>query len=164
MDGSPVEVAAWSAYSPVQALAPSLLERLDPAKLSVDGRLDLLRGLERLKAWADAVQVRTLACLAAEPEPAPEYAGKPSRLLPVRSPVRSRYMVAWADGGTTATANLHAQCPRHHTVKHSPGWRARRTPDGSTEWTTPTGRSRAKAAESYPVDRTLPSAGPDPPD
>jgi hypothetical protein len=42
--------------------------------------------------------------------------------------------------GSTAVENLHPLCPRHHHLKHEAGWRVQRSGDGTTTWTTPTGR------------------------
>jgi Domain of unknown function (DUF222)/HNH endonuclease len=99
MDVMPDEVAAWAAYAPVDDVAPALLERLDPAQLSVEGRLDLARGLERLKAWADALQMRTLAALAAEPPALPHQAGKEF--------VREEIAAALHWSPATASSRLH---------------------------------------------------------
>ena len=49
------------------------------------------------------------------------------------------HVVAYSAGGPTAEPNLHALCPRHHHLKHEAGWKVQRR-DGTTEWTTPTGR------------------------
>lgn len=53
-----------------------------------------------------------------------------------------------ADGGATAADNLADACRRHHVLKHRTRWRAQKQPDGTIEWTSPTGRR-------YP-DRTHP--------
>lgn len=44
------------------------------------------------------------------------------------------------DGPTTVT-NLAHLCRRHHTLKHHSAWRVRQWPDGTLEWTSPTGRT-----------------------
>ena len=41
--------------------------------------------------------------------------------------------------GPTTAENLTALCRRHHRLKQHPGWRLARGPDGTLEWTTPTG-------------------------
>jgi hypothetical protein len=41
--------------------------------------------------------------------------------------------------GPTTAANLTALCRRHHRLKQRPGWALARGPDGTLEWTTPTG-------------------------
>jgi hypothetical protein len=43
-------------------------------------------------------------------------------------------------GARTTAGNLHALCRHHHRLKHRGGWKLRRAPDGSTTWTSPTGR------------------------
>lgn len=50
------------------------------------------------------------------------------------------HLLAWEDGGTTSAENLHPLCPRHHRLKHETRWRVRRQCDGTTRWTSPTGR------------------------
>jgi hypothetical protein len=42
--------------------------------------------------------------------------------------------------GHTAVDNLDPDCRHHHRIKHLPGWRVARMPDGSVLWTTPSGR------------------------
>lgn len=42
--------------------------------------------------------------------------------------------------GRTAADNLDPDCRHHHRIKHLPGWAVARGPDGSTVWTTPSGR------------------------
>ncbi|HEU5007754.1 MAG TPA: hypothetical protein VFT67_12330, partial [Jatrophihabitantaceae bacterium] len=44
-----------------------VLAQLDPARLSQAGRVDALVGLERLQAWASALQTRMIAALMDEP-------------------------------------------------------------------------------------------------
>lgn len=50
------------------------------------------------------------------------------------------HTVAAAHGGPTEIRNLAHLCRRHHTLKHHSAWRVRQLPDGTLEWTTPTGR------------------------
>ena len=45
----------------------------------------------------------------------------------------------WEQGGETSEQNLNTLCSRHHHAKHEARWRPKRTPDGSIEWTSPTG-------------------------
>lgn len=99
MDASPDEVAAWAAYAPVEQVVPFLLLALDRESLSTDGKLDLLVGVERLKAWADAEQVRTLASLGAEPAAFPAAQGKEF----VREEIAAA--LHWSAG--TASVRLH---------------------------------------------------------
>ncbi|MDT4891412.1 MAG: hypothetical protein QOE97_447 [Pseudonocardiales bacterium] len=60
----------------------------------------------------------------------------------------------WADGGQTAEPNLQALCRRHHRAKDHAGWRTRLLADGSTEWTSPAGRTTIRPPATYPVDTT----------
>jgi Domain of unknown function (DUF222) len=46
---------------------------------------------------------------------------------------------AWATGGPTTSQNVGPLCQRHHNAKHHAGWRITRQPDGTREWTSPTG-------------------------
>ena len=48
------------------------------------------------------------------------------------------------NGHNTVEHNLQALCPRHHHLKHESDWQVRRLDDGSTEWTSPTGRKYVK--------------------
>lgn len=45
-----------------------------------------------------------------------------------------------ARGGPTAICNLAHLCRRHHSLKHASDWTVRQRPDGTLEWTSPTGR------------------------
>ncbi len=64
---------------------------------------------------------------------------------------------AYADGGATSAANLAGYCVRHHHLKHQAGgWQVRALPDGSLEWTTPTGHTHITRPYDYRGD-------PDPP-
>ncbi|MEU6699624.1 DUF222 domain-containing protein [Pseudonocardia sp. NPDC046786] len=54
--------------------------------------------------------------------------------------------------GPTSADNLHPLCRSHHVLKHLPGWRTVLMPDGTTEWTTPSGhvhRSEPEPAGSF---------------
>lgn len=62
------------------------------------------------------------------------------------------HRVAFADGGRTTTGDLHCLCRHHHRLKHSGGWTITPNPDGTTTWTSPTGRRY-----------TTPAAEPEPP-
>lgn len=46
----------------------------------------------------------------------------------------------WAKGGHTRLDNLLALCVGHHHVRHGEKWAYRMHPDGSADWTSPTGR------------------------
>jgi hypothetical protein len=62
---------------------------------------------------------------------------------------------AWVDGGATSPRNLQPLCPRHHHLKHEAGWQVRRENDGTTIWTSPTGRSyRRPPDDELPIDST----------
>ena len=43
-------------------------------------------------------------------------------------------------GGATEVDNLGDLCRRHHTLKHASPWHVRPQPEGTYEWTSPTGR------------------------
>ncbi|WP_167139754.1 HNH endonuclease signature motif containing protein [Diaminobutyricimonas sp. TR449] len=49
------------------------------------------------------------------------------------------HTLAWQHGGKTTADNLAALCPKHHTIKHLPGWSVRQISPGVLEWTTPHG-------------------------
>ena len=63
------------------------------------------------------------------------------------------HVVAWARGGHTSAANLHALCSRHHHLKHEGGWRVQRRPDGTTIWSSPTGHRYEVPAHTYDYRR-----------
>ncbi|MGH8860481.1 MAG: HNH endonuclease signature motif containing protein, partial [Jatrophihabitantaceae bacterium] len=54
------------------------------------------------------------------------------------------------DGSNTVAANLQPLCSRHHHLKHEAGWRVQRRCDGTTEWTSPTGRRYEKPPDPWP--------------
>ena len=58
----------------------------------------------------------------------------------------------WQAGGPTNPANLAAVCRRHHRAKHHVGWRRRRQPDGSYQWTAPTGHQYTVTPPKHPPD------------
>ena len=43
--------------------------------------------------------------------------------------------------GKTSSCNCGPRCRRHHRLKTIGGWTLEQHPDGSTTWTSPTGRS-----------------------
>ncbi len=51
------------------------------------------------------------------------------------------HTIAHAAGGPTLTSNLARRCPKHHALKHLPGWSATQDPDGTLTLTTPSGRT-----------------------
>ncbi|HEY8826563.1 MAG TPA: DUF222 domain-containing protein, partial [Jatrophihabitantaceae bacterium] len=78
------------------------------------------------------------------------------------------HATGWENGGTTSETNIECLCSRHHHGKHEAGWTPRRLPDGSTEWTGPTGHRYTEPPATYPIDRTTElaaatDADPDPP-
>jgi Domain of unknown function (DUF222) len=76
------------------------------------------------------------------------------------------HKLPWERGGETNVANLNALCCRHHHCKHEAGWTPERLPDGSIEWTSPTGHKYVEPPAVYPIDRTRelsPPIGPDEP-
>ena len=68
---APDQVAAWAAQADFGAGMWTPFGPLDPATLSRAGRLDLLIGWERTRAWVDAQQQSLLAALAEDPDFAP---------------------------------------------------------------------------------------------
>ncbi|MFF2316177.1 DUF222 domain-containing protein [Arthrobacter sp. NPDC058097] len=52
------------------------------------------------------------------------------------------HILAWADGGGTAVANLGLPCPKHHKLKHNTQWRpVGATRDAPPGWISPSGRT-----------------------
>jgi hypothetical protein len=52
----------------------------------------------------------------------------------------AHHIVHWADGGTTALANLVLLCRRHHRAVHEEGFRIERDTAGDLRFHHPTGR------------------------
>ncbi|WKK70601.1 DUF222 domain-containing protein [Rathayibacter oskolensis] len=50
------------------------------------------------------------------------------------------HTLEWRNGGHTSLENLASLCTAHHHVRHGDRWTYRLHPDGTAEWTTPTGR------------------------
>ena len=50
------------------------------------------------------------------------------------------HTIAREHDGPTEIHNLAHLCRRHHVLKHQSAWRVKQHPDGTLEWTTPTGR------------------------
>ncbi|QHC66216.1 DUF222 domain-containing protein [Rathayibacter sp. VKM Ac-2759] len=50
------------------------------------------------------------------------------------------HTIEWRHGGQTSLENLASLCTAHHHVRHGDRWTYRLHPDGTTDWTTPTGR------------------------
>ncbi len=74
------------------------------------------------------------------------------------------HQIPWEEGGETNEANLNAICSRHHHAKHEAGWQPDRQPDGTLEWTSPTGHRYREAPATYPIDHTTDPARERPPD
>jgi hypothetical protein len=51
------------------------------------------------------------------------------------------HTIAHGEGGPTLTKNLALRCPKHHALKHLPGWSATQDPDGTLALRTPSGRT-----------------------
>ncbi len=51
------------------------------------------------------------------------------------------HTIAHGAGGPTLTTNIALRCPKHHRLKHLPGWSATQDPDGTLTLTTPSGRT-----------------------
>ncbi|SMH44301.1 protein of unknown function [Rathayibacter oskolensis] len=50
------------------------------------------------------------------------------------------HTIEWRNGGETALQNLASLCVGHHHVRHGDRWTYTLRPDGTADWTTPTGR------------------------
>jgi hypothetical protein len=55
------------------------------------------------------------------------------------------------NGRNTVIANLEPVCLRHHHCKHDAGWTVSRDSNGTTWWTSPTGRRYAKPIDESPA-------------
>lgn len=71
------------------------------------------------------------------------------------------HVISWADGGATSRDNLAPLCKRNHHCKHDTRWNAQRLPDGTLDWTDPTGHHHHVPPATYPVDHTLDMVVPD---
>ena len=60
------------------------------------------------------------------------------------------HVIPWGMGGCTDADNLIPLCSRHHHLKHDAGWRIKRLPDGTVEWTSPTGHTYRRRPDEYP--------------
>ena len=52
------------------------------------------------------------------------------------------HIIAREHGGPSIPGNLHHLCRKHHRMKHTSRWKLTRADDGTTTWTSPTGRLR----------------------
>jgi hypothetical protein len=66
------------------------------------------------------------------------------------------HAVEWRNGGTTSSDNLLSLCVGHHHVRHGDRWTYVLHPDGTADWTTPTGR---KVTTRPPAYSGVPAAG-----
>ncbi|MWV60832.1 HNH endonuclease signature motif containing protein, partial [Rathayibacter sp. VKM Ac-2754] len=67
------------------------------------------------------------------------------------------HTIEWRNGGETSLENLASLCTGHHHVRHGDRWTYVLHPDGTADWTTPTGRR----VSTRPA--VLPGRPPDPP-
>jgi hypothetical protein len=65
---------------------------------------------------------------------------------------RNIHRTPWQRGGTTSATNLDTLCCRHHHAKHETGWTPNRLPDGTINWTSPTGHHYTEPPATYPID------------
>lgn len=107
----------------------SMASHVERASRSHERRVAALASIRRQRAGIDAHETRLLAVMAADPLPSMDG-----------SPALNKHWVREDDGGTTSAENLHPLRPRHHRLKHETRWRVRRECDGTTRWTSPTGR------------------------
>ncbi|PPF19184.1 MULTISPECIES: HNH endonuclease signature motif containing protein [unclassified Rathayibacter] len=56
------------------------------------------------------------------------------------SSTETDHSVEWRNGGETTPDNLASLCVAHHHVRHGDRWTYLLHPDGTADWTTPTGR------------------------
>ena len=71
----PDSAAAWAVSVPPGAATAGVLAQLDAALLSQAGRVDALMALDRLQAWAAALQIKMITALVEDPcsqSPAPK--------------------------------------------------------------------------------------------
>jgi hypothetical protein len=57
------------------------------------------------------------------------------------------HQLPFSQGGKTSADNLQPLCPKHHEMKHDHGWTVHRQPNGTTEWTAPTGHKYVNQRE-----------------
>ncbi|SMH50606.1 protein of unknown function [Rathayibacter oskolensis] len=66
------------------------------------------------------------------------------------SSAEADHTLEWRNGGDTALDNLASLCTAHHHVRHGDRWTYALRPDGTAEWTTPTGRSHTTHPPALP--------------
>jgi hypothetical protein len=130
-DDQPAEIPGWGvipADAARRIAADGTWQRIltDPVSGTV---LDVGRTRYRPpKALADHVRARDRVC-----------AFPPCRKAADKCDLDHR--LPFSQGGRTSVDNLQPLCPRHHEMKHDHGWTVHRSPDGTTEWTSPTGHT-----------------------
>lgn len=60
------------------------------------------------------------------------------------------HVLEWRNGGDTSLENLASLCVAHHHVRHGDRWTYTLRPDGTVEWTTPSGRRVVGAPPALP--------------
>jgi hypothetical protein len=106
----PESAAAWTVNVTPGSATAGVLAQLDPARLSQAGRVDALVGLERLQAWAAALQTRMIAALVDEP-----HAGAPAPKLD-RQWAKEDVKTALAESVTGAQARIHTATDLVHRL------------------------------------------------
>ncbi|HEU5008417.1 MAG TPA: DUF222 domain-containing protein [Jatrophihabitantaceae bacterium] len=106
----PNSAAAWTVNVTPGSATAGVLAQLDPARLSQAGRVDALVGLERLQAWAAALQTRMIAALIDEP-----HAGAPAPKLD-RQWAKEDVKTALAESVTGAQARIHTASDLVHRL------------------------------------------------
>ncbi|OOB91491.1 HNH endonuclease signature motif containing protein [Rathayibacter sp. VKM Ac-2630] len=79
------------------------------------------------------------------------------------SSAEADHTVEWRHGGETGPHNLASLCTAHHHVRHGDRWTYVLHPDGTTDWTTPTGRrviTRPPGLRPTPVAPRVPPSDP----
>jgi hypothetical protein len=106
----PNSAAAWTVHVTPGSATASVLAQLDPDRLSQAGRVDALVGLERLAAWAAAVQARMITALIDEP-----HTSSPAPRLD-RDWAKEDVRTALAESVTGARARIHTATDLAHRL------------------------------------------------
>jgi hypothetical protein len=106
----PDSAAAWTVNVTPGSATAGVLAQLDPARLSQAGRVDALVGLERLQAWAAAVQARMITALIDEP-----HVGAPAPKLD-RKWAEEDVKTALAESVTGSQARIHTATDPVHRL------------------------------------------------
>jgi len=109
----PDSAAAWTVNVTPGSATAGVLAQLDPVRLSQAGRVDALVGLERLAAWAAALQARMIAALIDEP-----HVGAPAPGLD-RGWAKEDVKTALAESITGAQARIHTATDLVHRLPHT---------------------------------------------